>query len=474
MKKAFYARRAWHAFFNLFLALMWTLGETMDSVRWIHGLNTQAPWCLSLFWCLVSVSSAQGSQGNGQLLCECWTVKSPVRSLWLHVWIEKLWFDIWYLCAIFVILDVHTHSHPAASRVYWASHWCMQCVMSSDSSDDFTSQNGKLYSVRTLASKPRSFVRDFVTNHYQLNDDFGGFLRGRRWLEWIPPVAWYHGPNHPLDHSISLFNHSLSLHCMTFTREAHRQTSLRFAVVHWRIRRKWSDGSENCFGPWVARQGLAPVCMALPSKGVENATATVTLVLFGSFWWLLCVVCCVLFVVFCLFCVFFFMCSFYFLLFFFSSSVFSVFSSSVFSFFLLHFYICLLLFFLSCCSCCCCCCYGWWWHIHLLVMLTVVVLTCFDLQRSMDKKAKTDKHLGLTHGHCCLSHWWLGCAGCGNLAALRYFLGSAFFQFQTAYSSLVFWTDQIASYLRVESHKCLFVQLDGTGYRITQNSWILN
>ena len=185
MKKAFYARRAWHAFFNLFLALMWTLGETMDSVRWIHGLNTQAPWCLSLFWCLVSVSSAQGSQGNGQLLCECWTVKSPVRSLWLHDWIEKMWFDIWYLCAIFVILDVHIHSHPAASRVYWTSHWCMECVMSSDSSDDFTSQNGKLYSVRTLASKPRSFVRDFVTNHYQLNDDFGGFLRGKRWLEWI-------------------------------------------------------------------------------------------------------------------------------------------------------------------------------------------------------------------------------------------------------------------------------------------------
>lgn len=24
-----------------------------------------------------------------------------------------------------------------------------------------------------------------------------------------------------------------------------------------------------------------------------------------------------------------------------------------------------------------------------------------DLQRLMDEKAKTDKHLGLTHGHCC-------------------------------------------------------------------------
>lgn len=273
-------------------------------------------------------------------------------------------------------------------------------------------------------------------------------------------------PNFTHDHSISIasfFNHSLSITLFAPSpswgssspnKLVFLDGQLRFAVVHWRIRREWSDGSYHCFRPWVTRQRL---------KIQLQATR-------WSFWSLLCVVCCVLFFVFS------FM-FFFFILFLLRCSHFLFFQLSLLFFSCLLFIgFPLIILFLACC---CCCCYGCWWHIYLAVMPTVCCRFDRICKGQWTRRPKrTSSLVSLCFYHLpmatVLSHlWWLGCACCRSFAALRYFLGSAFFQFQTAYSSLVLRTDQIVSHLRVESDKCIFVQLDGTGNRPTENSWIL-
>lgn len=203
--------------------------------------------------------------------------------------------------------------------------------------------------------------------------------------------------------------------------------------------------------------------LSRPTKGVENPTASITLVL-------LVVALC------CLFC---FASSFHLLLFliffdFFGVLIFSS-SSFLFCFFIFIGFPLMFFFFLVVAVAVTDVggIYIWrWCQLFVVVLTGSAKVNGREGQNGQAAWSHSFYHLPMAT---VLSHlWWLGCAGCGSFAALRYFLGSAFFQFQTAYSSLVFWTDQIVAHLRVESDKCIFVQLDGTGNRLTENSWILN
>lgn len=228
-------------------------------------------------------------------------------------------------------------------------------------------------------------------------------------------------------------------------KEAHRQTSqLRFAVVHWRIRRKWSDGSYHCFRPWVAWQ-----------------RGTITLVL------LVVALCCLLCFVSSFSCSFFLSVFFVGVLIFFLPA-FSFVSSS-----------CLLVFFFLFFLSCCCCCYGWWWHLYLTVMLTVSCRFWPDLQRSMDEKAKTDKQLGLTlflslaHGHCVVT-LVVGLCWLWQFCSFKVLPRICIFPVSNGVQQLGILnrSNCFSPEGRVTQLDC--VQLDGTGNRLTQNSWILS
>lgn len=363
-------------------------------------LNTYIIFRYYRFWLYIElycirVSSALCSSGVKGM--DSYFV-SPGWSLWLHHLI-KTSIIAWLESNIRILI-----SWNSMHNIFFAYSWHTRCALLIHirphsghighlrDSNDVTSQNGKLYSVRTLASKPRSFVRDFVTNHYQLNDNFGGFLKGRAEADWNGcfcsdlPMAWYFmAQNFIHDHSMSLFNYSLSI--TLFDLQPSRKLiakqarffdgQLRFAVVHWRIRRKWSDGSYHCFRPWVARQ-----------KGLKIQLQASR----WSFWSLLCVVCFVLRLPF----IFFFFLFFWLL----RCSHFFFFQLSL---LFLHFYwFSSYVFFLSCC---CCCCYGCWWHIYLAVMPTVCCR--FDrvckgqwTRRPKRTSSLVSLFLSLTHGHC--------------------------------------------------------------------------